>query len=108
MALALTKTRHLLVECLGFYGGNRALFRALILQRFDARVGLAFLVVGFSGQIFGAIGIVTTSTMTLVLYVAIPLLVAAYLLMRNRRSRNTDAEYDREKDRFQRAAGGQR
>src|SRR5687767_3883438 len=54
-SIALTKVRVLAAATLTVPGANFGLFRALLEQRADAVVGLCGLLIGFGGQIGGAL-----------------------------------------------------
>ncbi len=96
LALALVTPRiHLVRAQAGtFYGGNKALFRTLLIQRFDARFGLPFILFGFVLQLVAALG--RDVDRESILLVLIPLVVGliVYVVGRVSVSRRSDAVYD--------------
>lgn len=94
-SLALTTIRNLYHQSETYWDASLPLFRALVLQRYDARVGLAFLVSGFSGQFLDAIGLSLWKWAAIGLYAAIPILLLAYLVGRRSVNRNSEHRFSR-------------
>jgi len=82
LTLALTRSVTLFDQSGTYWDANPNLFYALILQRHDARVGLAFLIFGFSAQFLTAIGIIVNREVAIALYAVIPILLGVYLVRR--------------------------
>ena len=57
LALMAIRTWDLYSQAGTYYGGNKLLFKTLLLQRTDAQFGLPFLVAGFAFQLAGAVGL---------------------------------------------------
>ncbi len=65
-------------ESLTLAGGNLGTFRALILQRFDARCGLILILLGFALQIIGIWGLNVPSSGCEILIILLVPTLAAY------------------------------
>jgi hypothetical protein len=93
LALAAVRTETIQAQSSTGYGGaNKDLYKALILQRHDARFGLPLLVIGFTMQAAGAHDAEVLWPCGKVLVLPLAVILACYLLSRWRIARDTSLE----------------
>ena len=77
-----------------YYVGNKALFKALLLQRTDAWFGLPILVGGFVLQLLGAMGLDAPRKALWLLFALLPVALITYGGVRRWNSRRADGLFD--------------
>ena len=94
-ALVSTRVRHLYFLANAYYGGNKTLFKALLLQRSDACFGLVFLVMGFVLLLAGASEPIWPRMPWWLLLLPLVIGLVAFLLVRFWNARRSDALFDK-------------
>lgn len=93
-ALALPRAWVLRQLSTPYYAGNKAFFRALLLQRKDAQFGLPIVVAGFALQVAGAMGLNIPGEWLWLVFIPLLLGLVAYVIARSRTSRTSDRIHD--------------
>lgn len=105
VALALPRAWVLRQLSIPSYSGNKAFFRALLLQRKDAQFGLPIVVAGFALQFVGAVGLNIPGEWLWLVFIPLVLWLVAYVIARRRTSRTSDRIHDELRAKKEAASG---
>ncbi len=106
VALMAIRRRELFLQAGTYSNGNKALFRALVLQHTDARFGFSILVAGFVLQLVGAVGLDVPPGRLWVILIPLVLVLIAYAIVRRRVSKGSDRMYDELRAKQEAESGG--